>query len=119
MRATSALVQRVAVALRKMQQPDDAGLRSTRVPIAERLVVADDEVALPMPGFGAILGSEWAVVDGQHRLLEPRPAALEALVSAAVVPTGAQRRATMRRQRRRPQQSRSRLVDGLIDALVA
>lgn len=44
-----------------------------------------------MPGLRAILGVKRPVVDGEHRLLEPRPATVPVLVGAAVVTAGAQR----------------------------
>jgi hypothetical protein len=44
-----------------------------------------------MTGFRPIDGRERPVVDGQHRLLEPWPPSLLALLCSAVIPTGAQR----------------------------
>ena len=44
-----------------------------------------------MSGFGAVLGIERALVDGEHRLFEPRPAPDMALMRAPVVAADAQR----------------------------
>jgi hypothetical protein len=41
-----------------------------------------------VPGFGPV-SREGPVVDGQHRLLKPRPPALLALVCSAMITTGA------------------------------
>ena len=51
-----------------------------------------------MPGLGPVSKWEGLVVDGEHRLLEPWPPALVALIRSAVIATGAQRRASVRRQ---------------------
>jgi hypothetical protein len=42
-----------------------------------------------MPGLRAVDSREGSVVDGEHRLLKPRPPALLALVRSAVITTGA------------------------------
>jgi hypothetical protein len=55
------------------------------------VVVADDQIALPMPGLGSVVNRERPVVDGEHWLLKPRPPALLALTGSAVITTGAQR----------------------------
>jgi hypothetical protein len=44
-----------------------------------------------MAGFRPVDSREGPVVDGQHRLLEPRPPALLTLVGSPVITTGAQR----------------------------
>jgi hypothetical protein len=84
-------VQRVAVTLRQMQQANHAGLAFDQRADGRTLVLADDEVSLPMPGLAAILWLERALVDGQHRLLEAWPAPIDMLVRAAVIPAGAKR----------------------------
>ena len=71
-----------------------------------------------MARLGAVLGREGPLVDREHRMLKPRPAPFGALMSAPVIPSGAQRGTMVRSQPRGPQQSRSRLIDGLVDALV-
>jgi hypothetical protein len=68
-------VQGVSVALRKMQQSDHPGL-----PFDERadrlaLVLADDEIAPPVPRLGAVLGWEgrwWIVSIGCSNLARRR-----------------------------------------------
>jgi len=42
-----------------------------------------------MPRFGTVCGIERAVVDGEHRLLEPRSPSVAALLGASLVPAGA------------------------------
>jgi hypothetical protein len=69
--------------------------------------------------LGAVLGREGPLVDCEHRMFKPRSAPFGALLSAPVISPGAQRGAVMRRQPRGPQQSRSRLIDGPVDAFVA
>ena len=117
-RALQGVVEGVAVALRKMQQPDQPGLAFDECADRRALVLADDQVALPVPGLGAVLGRERPLVDGEHRLLEPGPTAFGALLSAPMISAGAQRGAMLRSQPRRAHQCRSGLVDGLVDALV-
>jgi hypothetical protein len=53
-----------------------------------------------------------------HRILKPYPTPFGSLTSAPVIPSGAQRLTMVRSQPRGPQQSRFRLIDGLVDALV-
>jgi hypothetical protein len=72
--------------------------RSTRVPDRRALVLADDQIALPVACLGAVLGLEGPLADGEHRLLEPRPASLSTLMSTAVITPGPQRRPAVRRQ---------------------
>jgi len=71
-----------------------------------------------MASLGAILGLKRPLMDREHRLLKPRPTPIDALMCTPVVPAGAKRRATVRSQRRRALQRRSRLIDGFVDALV-
>ena len=71
-----------------------------------------------MPSLGTILGRERPLVDREHRLLKPRPAPLDPLMGTPVIAAGAKRRTTMRGQLRRAQKCRTRLVNGLVDALV-
>jgi len=71
-----------------------------------------------MPSLGAILRRERTLVDGEHRLLKPRPAPLDPLMRPSVVTPGAQRRPTMRSELRAAQECRPWLVYGLVDALV-
>ena len=101
-----------------MQQPDRPGLPLDKRADRRTLVPANDQIPLPMPGLGAVLGLERPLADREHGLLEPGPALVLVLVRAPVVTSGAQRGAAVRSQRRRPQQRGSRLVDGLVDALV-
>ena len=53
-----------------------------------------------MPGLGTVLGREWALMDREQRLLEPRSAPLEALMGTWVIAAGAQRRPVVRGQPR-------------------
>ena len=55
-----------------------------------------------MPCLGPVQRIEGPLADREHGLLEPRPALLGALMSAAVITSGPQRRPAVRRQRRRP-----------------
>src|ERR1700733_4092103 len=71
-----------------------------------------------MPGPGSVLGPEGPLADCQHWLLEPGPALPGALMCAALITSAAQRGPPVRCQRRGAKQSRSRLVDGLVNALV-
>lgn len=71
-----------------------------------------------MPRLGTILGRERPPVDGEHRLFKPRPTPLDPLMRTPVITAGAKRRTTMRGQLRQAQKCRTRLVDGLVDALV-
>jgi hypothetical protein len=71
-----------------------------------------------MSYLGAILGLKRPLVDGEHRLFEPRPAPLDTLMRASMVAARAKRRTPVWGQLRRPHQHRSGLVDGLVDALV-
>jgi hypothetical protein len=73
----------------------------------------------PVPGLGTILRSEWSLVNGEHRALEPGPATLSLLVRAPLIPPGAPRRAMPGRDPRWSQQRRSGLIDGPVDGLVA
>lgn len=58
-----------------------------------------------MSGLGPVNGWERAVVDGEHGLLESRSAAPLALMGAAVISAGTQRRTPMRCQSRRSQET--------------
>lgn len=75
----------VAVTLRQVQQADGPGPPFDEGADRGLVVFADDEVSFPLPGLGALLGRKRPVVDGEHRLLEPRPAPVGVLVGAAVV----------------------------------
>jgi hypothetical protein len=70
------------------------------------------------PGWDRFLGREGPLVDREHRMLKPRPTPFGALLSTPVISPGAQRGTMVRSQPRWPQQSPSRLIDGLVDALV-
>ena len=93
-----------------MQQSDHPGLPFDECADRRFLVLADDEIAFPVPRLGAVLGREGPLVDGEHRLLKPRPTPFAALLSAPVISPSPQRGMMVRSQPRRPQQSRSRLV---------
>lgn len=56
-----------------MDQSHETGLAFDEGADRRAVVVADDEVTLPVPGFGPVEGREGPVVDGQHRLLKPWP----------------------------------------------
>ena len=58
-------------------------------------------------------------MDGQHRLLEPRPASPAGLMGATVIASGAQRRTALRREPGWPQEHGTGLIQRLVDALVA
>jgi hypothetical protein len=51
------------------------------------LVFADDQVTLPVTWFRTIVRRKRAVVDREHRLLEPGPASISALLRASTVTT--------------------------------
>ena len=85
------LVQRLAIPTRQMQQPDQSRLPFDEGADRGSLPLTDDEIPLPMTGFGSVGWFEGAVVDRQHRLLEPGPAPLRVLVSAPVIPSGPKR----------------------------
>ena len=71
-----------------------------------------------MSRLGPVLGREGPLVDREHRMLKPCPTPFGALMGAPVISPGAERGAAVRSQPRWPRQSRSRLIDGLVDALV-
>ncbi len=91
-------VQRVAVALRQMQQENEAGLALDEGADCGLLVRADDQVAFPMSSLVAIFGWEWPLVDRQHRLLESWASPILSAVRAAVITAGPQRRTMLRRE---------------------
>ena len=91
-------MERVAVALGQVQQTDQSGLALDECADRGLLLLADDQVALPMSGLGSVLGWEGPLVDGAHRLFEPGPAAIGALLGAAMISCGAQRGTMLRRQ---------------------
>jgi hypothetical protein len=66
------------------------------VPIAD-WTLPDDQVSLPVPGFGSVVGCEGALVDRQHRLLEPWSTPVQSLLCTAMIATGTQRRSPVRR----------------------
>jgi hypothetical protein len=112
------VVQGVAVTPGQVQQPDHPGLPFDQRADCRALVLADDEISLPVPGLRAVIGLEGPLADGEHRLLEPRAAPVATLMRPPVITPGAQRGAAMRGQRGRAHQRRSGLVDGLVDTLV-
>jgi len=71
-----------------------------------------------MPRLGSVIGCERPLVNTQHRQLEPRPSSITALVCTPMIPSGPQRRWTVRGKPRRATKARIRLIDGLVDALV-
>src|SRR5690606_37936163 len=71
-----------------------------------------------MPSHAAVGGLEGTLVDGEYRLLEPRPTPIHLLMGTPMITPGPQRRAPLRRQSRWPQEPGSGLVDHLVDALV-
>jgi len=84
-------VQGVGVTAGQVHQPQHPGLAFDQRTDRREVVVADDEVALPVPGFRPVGRRDGTVVDGEHGLLKPRPPALLALVRSAVIPSGTQR----------------------------
>jgi hypothetical protein len=82
-----------------MQEPDHPGLPLHQGADRRALVLADDEVSLPMAGLGAILGTEGPLMNREHGLLEPGRAPFGPLMRAPVIASGAQRGATVRCQR--------------------
>ena len=98
------LAQLTEAGLHRLEQAYPYALASVRRNVMKYLACLD------LPAF--------AQADREHGLLEPGPALVLVLVRAPVVTSGAQRGAAVRSQRRRPQQRGSRLVDGLVDALV-
>ena len=113
------LVQRLAIPAGQMQQPDQPRLPFDESADRGSLPPADDEIPLPVTGFGSVGRFEGPVVDRQHGLLEPGPAPLRVLVSAPVIPPCPKRRAVLRCQLRRPQERGSGRVEDLVDALAA
>lgn len=98
----------------------DSTLRVGSVPymVLQRVHGATLADQAPDPsGRRRVLGSLGEILV-THRLLEPGPATLGPLIGSPVIPPGAQRRAVLRCHRRRPEQRRSGLIDGLVDALV-
>src|SRR6185295_18390697 len=88
----------VAIAVRR-ESASRVGRRSRRIRRVWRLdegadrralIVADDEVAFPVPRLAAVGGGEWPLVDEQRRLGEPWATPARALVDAAMSPAGAQ-----------------------------
>ena len=84
-------VEGVTVALRQMQPTDEAGLVFDQRADRRALVLADEELALPMARLRAIVGWEGSLVDGEHRLFEPGSTPVAALMSAAMVSSRAKR----------------------------
>ena len=107
----------LAVAVGKVKKADESGPSFDECADRRALVLADDQIPLPVAWFGSVLGWERTVMDGEHRLLEPGPASFDTLLGAAVVSARPQRGSSVWSQRCRTQQRRSRLVDGLVDAL--
>jgi len=101
-----------------MEQSDRSRLPFDQGSDDRGLATADDEIAFPMSGLGAVPRRERPIADGGHGVFEPRPAPLEMLVRAPVITPGTQRRPAMRRPPRRPHQRRSWLVHSLVDAFV-
>ena len=82
-------MERVAIALGEMQQTNEAGLTFHECADRGLLVLADDQIAFPVPGLGAVVGRERSLVDRTHRLFEPGPATVDALLDAAMIAVGA------------------------------
>ena len=83
------------------------------------LVLADDQVALPMPGSDRSSGGNgrsWMVSIGCWN--RGRRRSTRVLLSPPMIPASAQRGSIGAEPTGRAQQCRSRLVDGLVDALV-
>jgi hypothetical protein len=93
-------VQGLAEAAREVEQPDRPGLPFDEGADRRGLVLADDQVSLPMPGLRAVLGQKRPFVDGEHRVLKPWPTLFGVLLSPPMIAAGAQRRATVRSQPR-------------------
>jgi hypothetical protein len=74
-----------------MQQTNEPCLTFHQRADGRALVLADEEIALPMARLGAIVGVEGSLVDAEHRLFEAGPAPVSALMSAAMVASGAKR----------------------------
>ena len=72
-----------------MQQPDEPGLSLDEGADHRALVLADNEIAFPVPGLAAVAGFEGALMDGEHRLGEPRASAAGSLVRLSVITTRA------------------------------
>ena len=103
----------VAIAMRKesasaggkMDQPNQAGLALDEGSDRRALVLTDDEITFPMPWLAAVTGSEWPLMDRQHRLGEPRTAPAGPLVCPAMSSAGAQRATMWRPDLWRPDQA--------------
>jgi hypothetical protein len=76
------LMQRVAVALGKAQQPHRQGLTLDEGADGRLLVPADDQISFPMSCLAAVLRLEGPLPDREHRLLEPGTAPVAALMRA-------------------------------------
>jgi hypothetical protein len=88
MRATRA-VRSESASSEQVHQAHHPGLAFDEGADRREVVVADDQVALPVSGFSPIGRGERPVVDGEHRLLEAAPSALLSPVRSAVIPPGA------------------------------
>jgi hypothetical protein len=102
----------------KVQQPDQPGSALHEGADRRPVVAADDQISFPVPGRGSVTGIERALMDGQHRLGEPRPAPLDPLVGSPMITPGPQRGTMFRRDLPWPDECGSGQVDRLVDALV-
>lgn len=84
-------MQRLRVALGNVQQPDDPSGALDQCADHRALVFADDVVALPVSGLGAVTRVEGPLVDGQHGLCEPGPTLLGLAVGPSMVTPGPRR----------------------------
>jgi hypothetical protein len=110
--------QRLRVMNGKVEQPDRPCLAFHQRPNGGAVFLADDHISLPMPCLGPVLWCEGSVADRAHGLGEAWAATLEFLLGTPVVPSGPQRRAMLRGHLRRSRQLETRLVEGLVEALV-
>lgn len=78
-------MERVAVSLWEMQQPQETGLALDERADGGLLALTDDQITFPVSRFAAVFGSEGPLVDRQHRLFKPGPATVGALLGAAVI----------------------------------
>ena len=118
-RRLAAILAADVVGYSRLMQADEVGTLEALKAHRRALVLADDEVTFPAPRLATVSGSEWPLMDQQHRLGEPRTTPAWPLVRAAMSPAGAQRSPVWRPNLRWPDQARVRLIHSLIDAFVA
>ncbi|MCU1446984.1 MAG: hypothetical protein JWP54_2642 [Cryobacterium sp.] len=78
----------VAVAQRRVEKANESGLSFDQSSNGRTLIATGNEITLPVARLRSIFRRKWALVNGQHGLLESWTVALSTLVSAPVVASG-------------------------------